>query len=239
MSSFISQRILDFQYNSEAMALVTYFDPKTHESRHMDFDEWCLLVRWKQPYRWKLVWPSSAEWRTWDRIRDYASDNWPVRYFFQQSVPGFFCHHWHSVTRATYWLRCKLFRRYRWLYMPTLPVTWVDVVEKIPHAVFTLVASFVEKENGGRLNFKTSLDGMKDDMERAKVNPEHEGEAEMLAGQVAWMQTALEIYDYWQTRKTTVGVGDRILDWDQEQVLLKQEEEMLIKAIKIRGALWT
>ena len=48
--------------------------------------------------------------------------------------------------RSCYYIECLLFRRYNRLHIKTLPVTWTDAVEKLPHAMFQILTDFIEEE---------------------------------------------------------------------------------------------
>ena len=47
---------------------------------------------------------------------------------------------------ALYWLKCWLWRRYNRITVKTLPVTWTDRCEFLPHVMFQVLADFVERE---------------------------------------------------------------------------------------------
>jgi len=48
--------------------------------------------------------------------------------------------------RAAYYLKCLLFKRYNRLHIKTLPVTWCNAVDQIPHAMFQILTNFIELE---------------------------------------------------------------------------------------------
>ena len=56
----------------------------------------------------------------------------------------------HRVPRVIrgswYWLKCRLWKKYNVVRVKTLPYTWNDRCELLPHAMFQILDDFVKKE---------------------------------------------------------------------------------------------
>lgn len=156
--------------------------------------------------------------------------------------------------RRSFWLRIKnYFFPHNVLKLRNCPRGWMDRSEQFPHAVFSLICDFVEKENGGREKFADGIEGHKKYLAEVKATTtlEHDKDPEIiiLTSQIKSETTVLEIYDWylkvdWEDPE---GINWETVDVDKDLEVIRQKEEqwdkdlksMLMKAIEIHRCLWT
>lgn len=107
---------------------------------------------------------------------------------------------------------------------------WYDLVYRIPDCLLSELEKFIEVEKGldvheweKTLTFNEDWGVKPDDEKYGKLTPQALAAIEQQ-----------EIYDWWKENKDKKDV-----DSENEETYLEQEEEMLIRLIKIRGSLWT
>lgn len=107
---------------------------------------------------------------------------------------------------------------------------WHDLVYRIPVCLFSELEKFIEQEKGLETHeweMKLTYD------EDWGILPDHPKWG-ILTPQAFAAIEQNEIYQWWKTNKDRKDV-----DLENEEEYLKQEEEMLIRLIKIRNSLWT
>lgn len=107
---------------------------------------------------------------------------------------------------------------------------WYDLTSRIPHCLFSELEKFIEVEKGletheweKTLTFDECWGMSHDDENYGKLT--HQALAAI---------EQQKIYDWWKANKDKKDV-----DFENEETYLEQEEEMLIRLIKIRNSLWT
>ena len=107
---------------------------------------------------------------------------------------------------------------------------WYDLTYRIPHCLFNELEKFIEKEKGLETHgweMKLTYDegwGVKpDNLKYGTLTPQALAAIEQDA-----------IYSWWKENK-----GKKDVDFENEEDYLKQEEEMLIRLIKIHRSLWS
>jgi len=138
-----------------------------------------------------------------------------------------------SLKDKLYYLKCLLFKRYNVLKIKTLPPTWMDEDYLLVHANFAVLEYFM------------SGPGIKD------INWECDNEHRQL-----WKELN-EIRDWWNHRSYRESLeSEANRQWYDHQETpkekelldksrhlqskhLQEEEDMLIRLIKIRHSLWT
>lgn len=107
---------------------------------------------------------------------------------------------------------------------------WYDLVYRIPHCLFSELEKFIEKEKGLEVHewektlvFNEDWGVKPDDEKYGKLTPQALSAIEQD-----------EIYKWWKENK-----DKKDIDFENEENYLEQEEEMLIRLIKIRRSLWT
>lgn len=107
---------------------------------------------------------------------------------------------------------------------------WYDLTYRIPQCLFYELEKFIEKEKGletheweKTLTFNQDWGVKPDDEKYGKLTPQALAAIEQD-----------EIYSWWKENK-----GKKDVDFENEGKYLEQEEEMLIRLIKIRNSLWT
>jgi hypothetical protein len=107
---------------------------------------------------------------------------------------------------------------------------WYDLVYRIPHCLFSELEKFIEKEKGLDVHeWEKTLPFN----ENWAVKPDDERYGKLTHQAIAAIEQQ-EIYDWWKANKDKKDV-----DFENEDTYLKEEEEMLIRLIKIRNSLWT
>ena len=199
---------------------------------------------------------------TWEDWREDAKKDNPIRYFFSETVP----HWWNvhismNIEHAWYWLRTHTVHRYHKLDLRQ-PYTgtdddytwgWLDEDRQLVFACFNVLVSYVDSVNSQEHIYGTdNINDLRESMIKDGVeNPDD-------MPQLKCLMEAKELYQYW-TVKRKVDLNKRrdlLLDWSRnkdkdgnqkrwnalrkaEDDFDKEEEEMLIRLIKIRRSLWT
>lgn len=107
---------------------------------------------------------------------------------------------------------------------------WYDLTYRIPHCLFSELEKFIEKEKGletheweMKLTYDEDWGVEPDNLKYGTLTPQ--------------ALTAIEQNEIYKWRK--VNKDRKEVDFQNEEDYLKQEEEMLIRLIKIRGSLWS
>ena len=107
---------------------------------------------------------------------------------------------------------------------------WYDLVYRIPRCLFSELEKFIEVEKGletheweKTLTFNEDWGVKPDDEKYGKLTPQALAAIEQD-----------EIYSWWKENK-----GKKDVDFENEEDYLKQEEEMLIRLVKVRNSLWS
>lgn len=107
---------------------------------------------------------------------------------------------------------------------------WYDLVYRIPVCLFHEIEKFIEEEKGletheweMKLTYDEDWGILPDDTKYGTLTPQALAAIEQN-----------EIYKWWKANKDRKDI-----DFENKEDYLKQEEEMLIRLIKIRGSLWT
>ena len=107
---------------------------------------------------------------------------------------------------------------------------WYDLTGRIPLCLFNELEKFIEKEKGLETHeweMKLTYD---EDWGVESDNPKYG----TLTPQALAAIEQNEIWKWWKANKDRKDI-----DFENEEDYLKQEEEMLIRLIKIRNSLWT
>lgn len=107
---------------------------------------------------------------------------------------------------------------------------WHDLVYRIPVCLFSELEKFIEQEKGLETHeweMKLTYD------EDWRILPDHPKYGTLTPQALAAIEQN-EVYKWWKANKDRKDV-----DFENEEDYLKQEEEMLIRLIKIRNSLWT
>lgn len=164
-----------------------------------------------------------------------------------------------------WWLEYRYRFRQRWIhpwYYPikdyffphnvlkirNTPRSWNDRSERVVHAVFSMLADYLEREKGGREEFAKKIADVRayaDEKERQG----NEWEPKQCRYQADNDAEILAIYDWYMSVDWENPEG---IDWSsemttercraisaKEDAFTAKTEEMLIRAIKTRGAWWT
>lgn len=107
---------------------------------------------------------------------------------------------------------------------------WYDLTYRIPHCLFSELEKFIEQEKGLETHEWEKTLTFNEDW---GVKPDDENYGKLTHQALAAIEQQ-EIYDWWKANKEKKDV-----DFENEDTYLKQEEEMLIRLIKIRNSLWT
>lgn len=107
---------------------------------------------------------------------------------------------------------------------------WYDLTYRIPHCLFNELEKFIEKEKGLEVHEWEKTLTFNEDW---GVKPDDEKYGKLTHQALAAIEQD-EIYQWWKENK-----GKKDVDFENEDKYLEQEEEMLIRLIKIRNSLWT
>ena len=107
---------------------------------------------------------------------------------------------------------------------------WSDLTYRIPQCLFSELEKFIEAEKGLETHEWEKTLVFNEDW---GVKPDDEKYGKLTPQALAAIEQD-EIYTWWKFYKNKEEI-----DFFNEEAYLKEEEEMLIRLIKIRGSLWT
>lgn len=199
---------------------------------------------------------------TWEEYYARVQKEYPLRFFFASTLPGFFRDQWVRLTRpitdCIYWIKSHTYKKYYMLDLRQPCVQdqlfnidcyrygWCDVPDKMLYAMFNLLAEYLNKEEPNDLTKWYTLEEINAD-EGFKMQHDNINEAKA-------------IYQWWAVgRKEDRAAYDRMLIlwhesknnklpeendlWQQLRALDDASEsktdEMIARLMKIRRTLWT
>ena len=107
---------------------------------------------------------------------------------------------------------------------------WYDLTYRIPYCLFSELEKFIEKEKGLETHEWEKTLVFTEDW---GVEPDDEKYGKLTPQALAAVEQD-EIYSWWKENK-----GKKDVDFENEDRYLEQEEEMLIRLIRVRSSLWT
>lgn len=107
---------------------------------------------------------------------------------------------------------------------------WYDLTYRIPHCLFSELEKFIEKEKGLETHEWEKTLVFNEDW---GVQPEDEKYGKLVPQALAAIEQD-EIYKWWKSVKNREYLGT-----DEDDIYEEQEQEMLIRLIKIYRTLWT
>lgn len=107
---------------------------------------------------------------------------------------------------------------------------WHDLVYRIPHCLFYELEKFITQEKGLETHEWEKTLTYNEDW---GVDPDNEKYGKLTPQALAAIEQDV-IWTWWKENKHRKDV-----DFENEEAYLAQEEEMLIRLIKIRNSLWT
>jgi hypothetical protein len=134
----------------------------------------------------------------------------PVRYFFRITIRRW----WNICVRGPWYsFKCRLWHKYNTIRIESLPPTWSDRDEVLLHGAFQVLKDFVEKEDPFEL-FDASW---------------HKSE---------WLEIR-NLYTWWTIIRPAREDYNIHTSLDTRDKYDKEDEEMLVKLVKLRSFLWT
>lgn len=151
---------------------------------------------------------------TWADYYARVKMEYPVRFFFASTVPGFFRGLWLTISRrpkdAIYWLKCHLIPAHRYHMIdirqpadPRDPCSkythgWMDSDHRMVLAMMSLLVDFIEKEAPGGYHIPSEEDAANDDN---GTNPNQFTGCRVQRNN--WLELKA-IYDYWKNERFTL-----------------------------------
>ena len=203
----------------------------------------------------------------WDSFKEYHKKHNPIRYFLHHEFEPMFV--WpitHRVKRVTDWIKYRTYKRYH-IVDTGLEPGYYDTDTKMLHACFNMLKEFVEVEKAYHWNWMGANDLNLKGKDAGIAHlawemtiPENESR-----DQAKNAREIYELYEWWtierpnrqdpwdlvdDTKREELNKDSRIDSrekynelYGEHDKLLKQHEdeddEMFIRLIKIRKALWT
>lgn len=197
--------------------------------------------------------PEAATFEEWDEWQSSAKAKHPVRYFLSWTLPITASRLWRQwIHDPWYWLKCRVWYRHNVLVIHSLPPTWTDRDERLLHAAFQILVDFIEQEECSEWSHvhRTREQLIADyDTTYEGCDPEHAADIRKHAEERADDWLAIKaLYDWWTVerpaRKEPEATGGYTREWGDryrefEESCDAEDDEMLIKLIKLRGYLWT
>lgn len=204
---------------------------------------------------------------TWEDWHEDVKALHPIKYFFAITLIDWWVVHISmNIEHFIYWIRSYTTHRYHKLDLRQ-PHTgtdddyrygWIDECHQILLANFTILVNHVNSRNSCKFNFGTTQESLSE--LREIIDKSNEFEVDVLKAQLRDLEEIDALYQYWTVeRKADLKKKYELLrDWsehrleDQEKdntlwdamnafdnAFEEKEEEMLIRLIKIRKAMWT
>lgn len=171
---------------------------------------------------------------TWEDWEEENSKAFPIRWFFQRTIPYLWSKFTRPFKRFAYWFRTHTYNRYHIIDLRNADGEykwgWIDRREAILLACFKLLVDFVEKESPELKNPPIRRTDCTDDY--SIKSDEH------------WFTLNSEIhllYKWWteeRLKDLELYYSDLRCDLPYDY-LDNKNDEMLIRLMKIRQALWT
>lgn len=193
---------------------------------------------------------------TWDDWRTEVKSSYPIRYWLLEQLPTYFWAPKRHIKETIYWFKCHFIPKHRYhvlnLRQPKLKNNkpnpeyydygWCDSDKQILYALFNILNNFMEHEFK---DFYVPPESDADDF----LSEQREAGLEMQALHHYWnidrprkLKDAENILSTWHEAKMT-NRPDQEIWWKKlneiEAYNAAQEEEMILRLIKIRKWLWT
>lgn len=169
----------------------------------------------------------------WEDYYDICKEEYPVRYFLNQSLPRWFRFKWNSLKNLKYEFLYLFHPKHRYHVLSlSQPLGydrgWIDADTQILYANFNILVSFVEDELGG-------IDKLRD-----KINKFIEWEDLFWAKNY---QEILDLYLYWKFDRLPYYQWKYhscpVVSYKQKEEDINEENEMLCRLIEVRKGMWT
>lgn len=159
-------------------------------------------------------------------------------------------HIWHRITDKYCWIRNFLFHRYDLIRTGLNKGAWHDTDRMMLYGMMNLLVEYVEIEDIGILEREYSTKGtFTCDDQRLYFERSHEARKEIKAIYNWWkdypnrQKQIQDAYDKWEDylfeKREIEGVCSDIEIEHMEDKLSQEEQDMLIRLVKIREFLWT
>ena len=174
---------------------------------------------------------TSKEWKQWE---EQSKKSHPVKYFLSETFPIFFGRIKNRISDGIYWVKYRTMPRHKYHLVKTgLSPGYYDKDALILHACFNLLKDFVEVEKP---------------FEHFEIKDDNNSILEH------WKEIS-DIYQWWtvirpKREEPNSPISDnwwedpKVMEWalkcgDLEAACDKEDEEMLIRLMKVRLHLWT
>ncbi len=131
---------------------------------------------------------------------------------------------WFRIHDLWYRFRCRVWNRYDRITVKTLPPTYGDRVEFLPHVMFQVLTDFIEKEKP-------------DEVVDWDATKEHRFARDKMDELLNWWRDTYLKFDPYPESTSSSTDYMKILQLEEE--MNEELNRRLIELIKIRGYLWT
>lgn len=198
----------------------------------------------------KINEPYSATWEEWKTIEKNQKQNQPLAYFFYRALPLFFAKIENRISYFYWWFKHRLHPKHQYHIVRTnLKPDYYEIDTRMLYACFSLLTEYVENVlvksvivNIDNFDFlSTTEKGIKALNEMIKFHEEEsnledfESQKELMISHKKLYEETKELYSWWKIKYLP---SENSYDYEQEQKRIEEEQEMLIRLIKIRGFLW-
>lgn len=209
--------------------------------------------RWEDPegrFDWKP--PTALKWGEWDDWRDNMKKRFPVRYFFYETIPDAWDAVWkYGIYKFFHNLKWKILHRFHpkhqyHIIRTRLEPGYYDPDTQIMEGVFALLCDYVENNTEwGVINWEgdeahaaawKEMNELAEWFKEVYPNREEELQKERPEPGIGMKKLMDDKYK----EDPDVVAYKKYLDLliESEKVWAKEDEEMLIRAIKVRPFMW-
>jgi len=206
--------------------------------------------KFEQPQHWynKIPRPSSGTSREWKQWEKEMKSKYPVRFFLQDTLPDFFSSQVYILRHQYIWpLIHTLHPKYRYHIVNTgLKPGYYDADILILHSVFNILSEFVERNTDGHIDWQSDEQHREiwDELVALdnwwkNIRP-HREEGFEKEHKYPDLDDLLDIFEEDRREDPDVIEFNRIakLHHKAEEEWHNEDEEMLIRVIKVRRMLW-
>lgn len=210
--------------------------------------------KWKYPkHRFsKIPVPASLQWSDWKKWRKDMKSKYPIRYFFQETLPQYFHGKVYNIRHGYYWPFIHRFHpKYRYHIIKTdLKPGYYDPDTRIAHAIFSVFSEFMKYNIENKVvnwegddlhaNFWTEANEIYDWLKNVRQFREEKFEKEHPFPKIPENIDIFEIHDKKHRDKPFAKEVEKYsqLETEEKNKWEQDDEEMMIRIIQIRKFLW-
>ncbi len=184
--------------------------------------------------------PTNLSMRDWREWGDFLKHNFPIQFFFRETVFFEIRHYWWKLKNFFYYWRCKIFTPYNIVKLPIGP-TYCYIDYRLGLAIETLLVEFIEKEKPAEtinwnsdINHKEAWAAISDAYDFIKNRkPDWQDKIEKLEEKIS-IKYDSSLFELTDESREVVRQS-----MDLEEKFEKEKTRVYSNIVKYRSYLWT